>query len=72
MPPAAVAEVKRVVDVSLGSITPALAEETAAYARLTADGDHRPFMHRFLEAGGQTRRGELDDFQSILGLPPLP
>jgi enoyl-CoA hydratase/carnithine racemase len=72
MPPGAVAEVKRVVDVSLGAITPALAEETAAYARLTADGAHRPFMRRFLDAGGQTRDGELGDFQATLGIPPLP
>jgi len=29
-------------------------------------------MHRFLEAGGQTREWELGDFQQTLGVPPLP
>ncbi len=72
MPPASVAEVKRVVDASLGAIGAPLTAETAAYARLTVDGAHRPHMQRFLDAGGQTRQGELDDFQATLGLPPLP
>ena len=72
MPPAAIAEVKRVVDVSLGDVVPALTAETEAYARLTAHGDHRPHMQRFLDAGGQTREGESGDFQATLGLPPMP
>ena len=72
MPPASVAEVKRVVDASLGAIEPASTAETAAYARLTVGGAHRPHMQRFLDAGGQSRQGELDDFQATLGLPPLP
>ena len=72
MPPASVAEVKRVVDASLGAIEGALTAETAAYARLTVGGAHRPHMQRFLDTGGQSRQGELDDFQATLGLPPLP
>ena len=76
MPPAAVAEVKRVVDASLagGDLRAALTEETDAYARLTADGAHRPFMQRFLDAGGQTREVERDPaaFQAVVYPAPEP
>ena len=65
MPPEAVAAVKEVVDLSLGSLEPALVAETDAFGRLVAAGGHRTPMTRFLEAGGQTREGERD------GLGPL-
>jgi enoyl-CoA hydratase/carnithine racemase len=60
MPPASVAAVKRVVDVSIGTrdLTLALTAETDAFGRLIAGGGHQEPMRRFLAAGGQTRDGE--------------
>ena len=58
MPPASVAAVKRVVDLSLGSLRDALVAETDAFGRLVAAGAHAGPMRRFLAAGGQTRDGE--------------
>ena len=65
MPPASVAAVKRVVDGSLASLDDALVSETNAFGELTADGAHRAPMQRFLDAGGQTREGEVDRIDAI-------
>lgn len=65
MPPASVAAVKRVVDVSSESFTDALVEETNAFGALTAGGYHTDRMRRFLEAGGQTREGETTRWDEI-------
>ena len=54
MPPESIAAVKRVVDTSLGSITPALTAETDALGQLIAGGGHRVPMERFLAAVART------------------
>jgi enoyl-CoA hydratase/carnithine racemase len=66
MPPASIAAVKRVVDVSLGGLRDALVAETDAFARLVAAGAHRAPMRRFLAAGGQTRAGETVQMAEIV------
>ena len=68
MPPASVAAVKRVVDVAIGArdLTLALTAETDAFGRLIAGGGHQAPMQRFLEAGGQTRHGEVTRMAAIV------
>jgi enoyl-CoA hydratase/carnithine racemase len=66
MPAASVAAVKRVIDTSLGDITPALVAETDAYGQLTEHAEHHQPMRRFLAAGGQTREGERNRFSEIV------
>jgi enoyl-CoA hydratase/carnithine racemase len=68
MPPASVAAVKRVVDVSIGTrdLTLALTAETDAFGRLIAAGGHQEPMRRFLDAGGQTRHGEVTRMAEIV------
>ena len=68
MPPASVAAVKRVVDVSIGTrdLTLALTAETDAFGRLIAGGGHQEPMRRFLAAGGQTRHGEVTRMAEIV------
>ena len=66
MPAASVAEVKRVVDVSLGGLDAALVEETNAFFRLVAAGTHLAPMRRFLDAGGQTRAAESGDTSALI------
>jgi enoyl-CoA hydratase/carnithine racemase len=66
LPPASVAAVKRVVDVSLGTVTTALTVETDEFGRLVATGAHHGPMRRFLAAGGQTREGETTRMAEIL------
>jgi enoyl-CoA hydratase/carnithine racemase len=68
MPPASVAAVKRVVDVSIGTrdLTLALTAETDAFGRLIASGGHQGPMRRFLDAGGQTRQGEVARMAEIV------
>jgi enoyl-CoA hydratase/carnithine racemase len=66
MPPAAVAAVKRVVDLTLQSFDDALVAETDAFGSLTAAGEHTDRMQRFLAAGGQTRAGETDRWDEIV------
>jgi enoyl-CoA hydratase/carnithine racemase len=58
MPAGSIAAVKRVVDVSLGGIGPALIAENDALAQRMASGEQREAIGRFLAAGGQTREGE--------------
>ena len=66
MPAASVAAVKRVVDVSLGNIEPALVAETNAFGELTAAGTHVEPMRRFLAAGGQTREAETASTDALI------
>jgi enoyl-CoA hydratase/carnithine racemase len=66
MPAGSVAAVKRVVDVSLASIGPALVAENDALTRRLADGEHREAIGRFLAAGGQTRDGERERMTEIV------
>ncbi|MCW2547614.1 MAG: putative enoyl-CoA hydratase, partial [Mycobacterium sp.] len=66
MPAGSVAAVKRVVDVSLASIGPALIAENDALTRRLADGEHREAIGRFLAAGGQTRDGERERMTEIV------
>jgi enoyl-CoA hydratase/carnithine racemase len=65
MPAASIAAVKRVVDVSLGSLDAALTAETDEFGRLIASGAHVAPMRRFLAAGGQTREGEVARMDEI-------
>ncbi len=58
MPRASIAAVKRVVDVSLSSLQPALVAESDALADLLSQGLQQAPMRAFLAAGGQTREGE--------------
>ena len=66
MPTASVAAVKRVVDHSLTGAADSLAFESDALAELFAAGSHRAPMTAFLEAGGQTRDGELNRMESLI------
>ena len=67
MPPASVAAVKQVVDVSLDAgLHDGLVAESAALARLMADGAHRAPMTKFLATGGQTRAGETQRMSAIV------
>ena len=72
MPPESIAAVKRVVDTSLGSITPALTAETDALGQLIAGGGHRVPMERFLAAGGQDRLQETTRMPELLDAMRLP
>jgi enoyl-CoA hydratase/carnithine racemase len=67
MPPNSIAAVKRVVDISLSSLEPALVAESDAFAELTSNGYHQAPMRAFLAAGGQTREGELQHMTDLLG-----
>jgi enoyl-CoA hydratase/carnithine racemase len=58
MPLESIAAVKRVVDVSLSGLEPALVAESDALANLLSQGLHQAPMQAFLAAGGQTREGE--------------
>ena len=66
MPPASIAAVKRVVDISLASLEPALVAESDALAELTSKGYHHGPMRAFLAAGGQTRDGETQRMPQLL------
>lgn len=66
MPPASVAAVKQVIDRSLASFDDGLLAETDAFGALTAGGLHVARMQRFLAAGGQTRAGELTDWDALV------
>jgi enoyl-CoA hydratase/carnithine racemase len=66
MPSRSIAAVKRVVDISLGSIDDALVAETDAFGQLIAGGGHLPPMQRFLAAGGQTREAEVRRMPALL------
>lgn len=66
MPPDSIAAVKRVVDISLGSLQPALVAESDAFAELTSKGHHQAPMRAFLAAGGQTREGETQHMNALL------
>jgi enoyl-CoA hydratase/carnithine racemase len=66
MPAASVAAIKRVVDISLSSLDPALIAESDALSERMAAGDHQGPMRAFLAAGGQTRSGELDRMDAII------
>ncbi len=60
MPAASIAAVKRVVDISLGSLEPALVAETNALGELMASTARQDAMATFMAAGGQTREVERD------------
>ena len=66
MPAGSVAAVKRVVEESLGDVTPALTTETDTFGRIVATGRHHGPMRRFLAAGGQTRDGETRRMSEIV------
>ena len=67
MPPASVAAVKHVVDVSLtDGLHDGLVAESAALAALMAGGGHRGPMATFLATGGQTRDGETTRMAEIV------
>jgi enoyl-CoA hydratase/carnithine racemase len=60
MPPYAVAAAKRAVDAALPDPTPGFIVEGKAFHETRTDPEAAARMRRFLEAGGQTRDGELD------------
>ena len=66
MPAGSIAAVKRVVDVSLGGLGPALVAENDALAQRMAAGEQRKAIARFLAAGGQTRDGERERMAEIV------
>lgn len=66
MPAPAIAAVKAVVDESLPPVAPALLAESRALSALMAAGEHTAPMRRFLEAGGQTRTGELNRWDALM------
>jgi enoyl-CoA hydratase/carnithine racemase len=66
MPSASIAAVKRVVDASVGTLHAALRIESEELSRLLASGAHRLPMRAFLDAGGQTRAAESNDFPSLV------
>jgi enoyl-CoA hydratase/carnithine racemase len=67
MPPASVAAVKHVVDVSLEhGLHDGLVAESAALTYLMRDGAHRAPMTKFLATGGQTRDGETRRMTAIV------
>ena len=57
---------KRVVDESLHSFDQALIDETGAFGALIAAGEHEVRMQRFLDAGGQTRVGEMTRWDALM------
>lgn len=65
MPAPSIAAVKRVVDVSLAPLDDALLAESTELGRAMAAGAHVEPMRRFLDAGGQTRKGETDRMAEI-------
>jgi enoyl-CoA hydratase/carnithine racemase len=58
-PPQAVVNGKAAVLAAEGDPTPGLVEEAYLFDQLVARPDARAAMQRFLDAGGQTREGEL-------------
>jgi enoyl-CoA hydratase/carnithine racemase len=66
MPLESIAAVKRVVDISLSSLEPALVAESDALANLLSQGFHQAPMQAFLAAGGQTREGETRRMPQLL------
>ena len=66
MPAPSVASVKRVVDISLEGLEEALTAETDEFGLLTAPGIHVALMQKFLDAGGQTRDGEVHHMSSAV------
>ncbi|HEX4016674.1 MAG TPA: enoyl-CoA hydratase/isomerase family protein [Frankiaceae bacterium] len=66
MPLESIAAVKRVVDVSLSAVEPALVAESDALAHLLSQGVQQVPMRAFLAAGGQTRQGEIQRMPEIL------
>jgi enoyl-CoA hydratase/carnithine racemase len=76
MPAASVAAVKRVVNAATAGLDAALVAESDELGRLLASGDHRAPMRRFLDAGGQTREGEMTgmaaSFDALLERPEGP
>ncbi len=66
MPAGSIAAVKRVVDISLSSLEPALVAESDALAALLSEGYHQAPMRAFLAAGGQTREGETERMPQLL------
>ena len=66
MPADSLAAVKRVVDVSLSGLQPALLAESDELGRLIAAGGHQEPMRRFLAAGGQTRAAETTSMEEVL------
>lgn len=65
-PPEAVRRAKHCVDAGLAALEPQYASENDALAALGHAGHHRGPMQRFLDAGGQTREGELWHMDAIL------
>lgn len=61
-----VAAVKQVVDVALDDDPGALTAESAALSAAIAAGSHLGPMRRFLDAGGQTRSGEVGPIEPLL------
>lgn len=66
LPPEAVSAVRRVVDLALPDIGPALLAETEALGGLLGGAEVRARMGRFLDAGGQTREGETTRMAAIM------
>jgi len=66
MPAGSIEQVKRVVDISLGSLDEALVAETDAFGLLVGAGAHVAPMRRFLAEGGQTRVGETTRMAAIV------
>ncbi len=66
MSAAAITEAKAAVDLALPGVNEGLLNETNAYGRLVRAGEHKVYMQRFLEAGGQTRDGETNRMTAIV------
>jgi enoyl-CoA hydratase/carnithine racemase len=66
MPPDSIAAVKRVVNISIGSLQETLVAETNALNDLIAKGMHMAPMQHFLDAGGQTREEETQRMSELI------
>lgn len=66
MSAAAIEEAKAAVDLALPPVNVGLVNETNAYGRLVRAGEHKTYMQRFLDAGGQTRDGETQRMPAIV------
>jgi len=66
MPADSLAAVKRVVNISLAGLQPALIAESDELGRLIAAGGHHEPMRRFLAAGGQTREAETTRMEEVV------